>query len=117
MTVTDQDFSMYAGDSRTLTIAVVDGDGAAVNLTGASIEWGLWSDADATTLLISKSTSSGITILTQSGDTLGKFRVTLAPADTSGLQGDYRHEAEVTDGAGNISTTTTGKATISASRV
>lgn len=117
MTVTDQDFTMYAGDSRTLTIAVVDGDGAAVDLTGATIEWGLWSETDPATLLISKSTSSGIAILTQSGDTLGKCRVTLSPANTSALQGDYRHEAEVTDGAGNISTTTTGKATIYPSRV
>jgi len=107
MTSENQNFEMYSGDTHHLDITVRDADGALMDLTGATIEWGLY-DQDGT-VLVSKSTGSGITL---TDPVNGVFRVTISPADTESLGGIYRHEAQVTDLADQVATVTRGRATI-----
>lgn len=105
MTVKNQNFEMVAGDTKNIVIPVSNVN----DLAGASVKWALKKTVyDASNAVYKDTASGGISI---SGTT---FTVALAPADTVALRpGDYYHEAEVTDAAGNVSTVTTGKVTIS----
>lgn len=105
MTRTNQDFTMWSGDSKVLEVTVTDADGDAVNLTGASIDYVMQDDAD-----ISKSVGDGISITSPA--TGGLFEITLDPSDTTALAGDYHHECEVTDSSDNVSTVFVGTVTI-----
>jgi len=103
------DFTMTAGDTKTLSVTVTEkADASATDISGAVIAWKL-----AQTLrggvLISKSTVSGISITSGSG---GTFDITIDPADTASLLGDYYHEAQVTFSTGEISTVLKGKMTV-----
>lgn len=110
MTSENQNFEMYEGEDKTLTITVVDVAGAAVNLTDATIKWQVKRNVDDTSPLIEKTTAGGITITDAEG---GVFTIALADTDTANLGGEgYHHEAEVTDVSGNISTVTRGVMTI-----
>lgn len=93
--------AMHAGNTRNLNYTVKDRTGAAVNLTGASITWRMAAARDGAAL-VSKSTSSGITVTSAAN---GLFTVALAAADTATLEpGTYWHQATVTDGSGNVVT-------------
>lgn len=120
MAATGEDITHYCGDSRTITIPVLDEDGAAVSLAGASARWWMAADADATEaadIYIQKSTSAGITITgpaTVDGvASVYSLVITLAPADTKNLAPGARyHEAEITDASGAVATITTGTFTL-----
>lgn len=80
---------LWKGESRTLTITVVDPDtGFPVNLSAGDwqideLEFQIKSDVEQTDpALVSKALGTGITLLTQSGDTLGQAKVELEPDDT-----------------------------------
>lgn len=104
-----RDFSMAAGDSKTLSVSVTEqSDDAATNIAGAAIAWKA-ARSMRTTAAISKSTSSGIVITSGSG---GTFDITLDPADTSSLKGDYYHEAQITFSTGEVATVLRGLMTI-----
>lgn len=105
MTKQNQDFVMWAGDNKLIDVTVVDGDGVAVDITGATIKWVLAKTA-GDSALVTKTTGDGITITDAAA---GKFRVTLVPADTESLAGVYYHEAEVTDASSQVSTVLIGK--------
>jgi hypothetical protein len=52
------------------------------------------------TALINKSVGSGVTLLTQSGDTLGQAEIAGVPADTAAMDpGLYVYEVRVTEPA------------------
>lgn len=106
MTIKNQGFEMWSGDTKVLTITVTDKDGVRVNLTGATIVYKIF---DGGTAVITKSTANGITITDASG---GECQTTLSPSDTSDLDGVYYHECQVTDSSGNVSTIFTGAVTI-----
>ena len=90
------------GDSARFTVTVKDSAGAVVDLTGVTaIKWQMARSAFATTADLSKALGSGVTITDAPG---GVFQVDLTPADTADLLGDFHHEAEVTDGAGDVAT-------------
>ena len=109
MTSINQDFTMYAGDSKTLTVTVTDGAGAAKNITSATITWKMLEEQGGTVKL-TKTVGSGIALTTPSS---GIFTVTIAAADTSAfLAGQYYHEAEVTDSGSLVSTVLTGTITL-----
>jgi len=102
------DFEMFSGDSKNLVVTVKDKSEAAVDLTGASISWGLarseYASAD-----ITKSIGSGVTLT----NTLnGEFEITLDPTDTSGLVGSFYHEAQLIEASGDVSTVLSGKVII-----
>ena len=96
---------MYSGDHKNLVITVLDGNGASVLLTNASVSWML-AETPAGASLVSRTSDSGITV---SGCT---FTVSLSPVHTASLGGVYYHEAQVRDSASQISTVTTGNVTI-----
>ena len=108
MTKQSQDFLMWSGDDKTITVTVYDNDDVVVDITGATITWELSQNVDSTAL-ISKTVGSGITL---SDPTNGIFTIALDPADTASLSGRYYHEAEITDAAGDVSTALVGHATI-----
>lgn len=101
--LTNQNFTMVSGDSKNITVSMLDG----VPLDGATVKWAL----KQSSTVVSKTTSSGITI---AGST---FTIRLNSADTASLIGKYYHEAEVTDMFGNVSTVMTGNITIERSNV
>lgn len=113
MTKKNQNFEMYAGDTKDIVITVTNANGAVVNLSGASVRWALKKNVSASQNAY-KTTSSGVTLTSPSA---GVFTVRLSAGDTQGLQGRYYHEAEVTDVLGNVSTVTTGYVTIEPSGV
>ncbi|KAF0232430.1 MAG: hypothetical protein FD177_2515 [Desulfovibrionaceae bacterium] len=87
------DFTMVGGDAKEIGIPVVDETGAALNLTGYTVRWGLFSMAGAK--LLEKSTAtSGVAVDTPAS---GEVLITLAPTDTAGRSGLYRHECEIID--------------------
>ena len=106
MTIVGQNYTMFSGDSKVITVTVTDADGAAVNLTGATISYVIFDDGSAT---ITKTVGSGITVTDAAA---GTFTITLAASDTASLAGAYYHECQVTDSSGNISTIFTGTVTM-----
>lgn len=91
---------LWKGESRTLTVTVVDPDtGFPVDLSSvdwliAAIEFQVKADVEtADPPAIAKSIGSGITLLAQTGDTLGQAEIELEPADTSTLTaGQYKYD-------------------------
>jgi len=82
-----QDLQILRGISKTLRLTVEDEDGERVDLTGATVYFSVKVNVADAAAVISKDsgTPSEITILTQSGDTLGQADIFLVPSDTSGL--------------------------------
>jgi hypothetical protein len=115
MTKQAQNIEIYAGDTANINVTVFDSDsnGARKNIAGSVISWVLF-DPDATGVMLTKTTADAISIT----DGLnGEFVIPLVPADTETIPpGSYRHEAEVTDTSGNVSTAMTGDFIIKESR-
>lgn len=91
-----------------LIYTVTDQDNAAVDLTGASVQWSIRESLDHTPA-IEKSTTSGISITNAAG---GVFQVTLNAADSVDLAianetTAYYMEAVITDSSNKIYTITT----------
>lgn len=101
-------FSMYAGDTKTLTVTVKDADGDAVAITSATIAWQAL-ESIGEDIAISKSTASGIAITSASG---GIFTVSIVAGDTSFMSGDYYHEAQITFSDSSVMTVLTGTMTV-----
>lgn len=106
MTIKDQNFEMYAGDSWDIVIFVSNSDGSICNLTGQTIKWSLKSPNKTVYKDIA---NSGITVANPID---GKFTVYLKYNDTFDLKGKFPHGAELVDTFGNISTVTVGFITI-----
>lgn len=101
-----QNFAMVSGDSKTLDIGIVDGDGVAVDVSTAPAIAYQIAASPAATALVTKTLASGITVATST------VSVTLAPADTASLAGVYYHELQVTDAGGRVFTALSGYVTI-----
>ena len=89
MAAENQDFTLYQGEDEQVDFQVTDSDGSPKNLTGASIEWGMWlSD----TRILTKTTGSGVSLVNGLG-TNDIARIAIAKADSISLQpGAYYHE-------------------------
>lgn len=75
---------VYRGDAARYRLTVTDDADARVDITGATIEVQVRTALGAVDPpSIGKSVGSGITILTQSGDTLGQADVVFASGDTN----------------------------------
>ncbi|HUS27550.1 MAG TPA: hypothetical protein VMZ53_03550 [Kofleriaceae bacterium] len=91
---------LWKGESRTLTVTVVHPDtGFPVDLSAGTwqidtLEFQIKSDVEAADpALVSKSLVGGITLLTQSGDTLGQAEIEIDPADTQSITpGVYKYD-------------------------
>jgi len=109
-----QDISLHSGDSRVLRVTVTDENAAALDITAAVFIWAL-SKKDAETVspkgtpIVTKTMAVGSIEITNAPG--GVIEITLAPADTAALAGEFYHELQMTlDGA--ISTVLYGQATI-----
>lgn len=93
-----QPLTLYAGETRLLTVTVVDVDtGAPTSIASAdAIEFqaNLYPGA-ADPPLIAKALGSGITRLTQAGATLGQFTIALDPIDTQDRAGRLYYDVVV----------------------
>ena len=104
------DFEMHQGDTKRLAVSVKDPAGAAVSLIAAeSIKWWVARRVTSTTRLLEKSVGSGITVTNAAG---GLLTISINPDDTKTVSGDYYHELEVIDAAGDIGTVLRGTMTI-----
>lgn len=99
-------FSMRAGDSRVLEITVRNAEGNAVDLTGATVTW------QASTEPFGAPSIEKNAVVTNAAQ--GILSVTLDPADTAALAGQYFQVAVVVDEQQNRSTVYLGIMSISA---
>ena len=96
MPVRDQDFEIDAGDDKTVRFTVEMGPGAPPDLTGATVRWGAAASREDAAVLIDKPNGAGAAV----ADAVNRLvDVTLAPADTAGLDGRYEHWLLVTTGS------------------
>jgi hypothetical protein len=93
-TITD---SFYLGEDVSITVTVTDDAGSAVDITGMSISYLVWSGTNAA--VITKTVGSGIALTTPAS---GILTITIADTDTDAIApGRYNHELKITDnGAG-----------------
>lgn len=82
-----QDFTMWTGEVLELVYTVTNAAGAAVNITGCTVTWGLFASDTSAVSLISKSTTAGNIVLTTPAS--GIYTVSIAAADSAGLSGNY----------------------------
>lgn len=108
MATENQYFLIYAGDSNTINVPVMN-NGVPFDLTGCTIEWALKQFGTSPTNLIYKTTLTGITM---ANPTSGIFTVNLTPSDTKYLCGVYSQGARVTDATGKVTTLEHGPITI-----
>lgn len=82
-----QSLKFAQGSSKTLRLCVYDENDDPVDLTGATVYFCVKQNLSdvATEIAKDSGTPADITILTQSGDTLGKADIFIVPSDTSGL--------------------------------
>lgn len=108
MTIENQDFTIYSGESRDVKMPIVREDGVALNLAGASFVW-----------VFKRTPQSPENIVFKNGNTIsaGNFITRLESTDTAGLSGRYYHECKVTDQNGNISTVFTGTVNVKRSGI
>lgn len=79
------------GDTVTYTFQIYDGDSPR-DLSRDLVRFTVKSDIDdldGVALLLFKSSTTGITILPQTGSTLGQFTVTIHPADTTNYKAGF----------------------------
>ena len=110
MTAFFQDWTMVAGDSRTLRFTVTGDDGAAADLTGAqSVRWGCvrrQANGSVASPALEKTLGDGVAVIDPAA---GTIEVTLSPSDTAALPGGrYYHQLEMTSAAGDVATLATG---------
>lgn len=93
--------AIISGDDRTLTLTVTGADGLPQDLTGLGVEFRLENLAGA---VVSKTVGAGITLLAQSGATLGQATVSVDGVDTAGAGSNERWDVEVrvTSGADRV---------------
>ncbi|MDP2621465.1 MAG: hypothetical protein Q8P46_15060 [Hyphomicrobiales bacterium] len=104
-----QNFVMFAGDTKTLRVTVRDNEDNAVDLTSASIKWECGRSYGKASTISKATGGSGITITDATG---GEFEVLLDADDTEDQAGVFYHEAEVTFSDDTISTVLSGTMTV-----
>ena len=111
MAIDYQSFTLQQGQNVELAIAVVDNDGVAVDLTGASARFALARNADATPLIDSDGATATITFNDAAN---GLLSVYIDDTVTDDFYGDYYYEVKVTDISTNETIVTRGWITVEA---
>lgn len=108
MTTTGRNFTMWQGETKTITVALINAAGEAYGSTaGLTFTWKVFATENSDTALVTKATSSGITNGTS------QIEIALAESDTDDLAaGTYYHECRVVDGSGNNDVVFTGGLTL-----
>lgn len=99
-------FQITRGDTRKLDATVTEGKGGpAVNLTGVTLRFTARTSPEEATAVITKVTGTGIA---HTDVAAGKARITIDPADTTGLPntGDHtlHYDLQITTAAGEVYT-------------
>lgn len=105
MTEEHQDFTMYEGEAKTITVTEVDSE----DISGQDIEY-IIADEPTDDPEITKDTSGSGVSITDGAN--GEFEIELEPSDTQGMSGQFYHEARLKDGAGTQAVLFTGEVQI-----
>ena len=97
MTKKNQDLEMMQGTAKIVTVPVTNSlTGLPLNMTGATINYGVFTSKGAGVAVLEKSVGSGIVLVSEDG-TNDAVQITLDAVDTNDLlPGRYYHECRVT---------------------
>jgi BppU N-terminal domain len=109
MSTTNQNFTMYEGNNRKISVYISRSDGTPFDLTGAK---GTWILKRKGVTLCTKSIGSGIEI---KDATKGYLAIYLLPEDTKGKLGECDHELQIEDASASVYTVLTGRISIQGS--
>ncbi|MFV2045470.1 MAG: hypothetical protein ACC700_19840 [Anaerolineales bacterium] len=108
MTKIDQDFELYQGETKEVTVNTDDADGAANVMTGGSATFGAYRSLESPKPeVVLKKTGADVSFVDVDGTDDG-IRFTLAPADSARLSGDYPFIVDGVDSAGDEAVVSTG---------
>lgn len=107
MTMKNQDFEMFAGETKIINLTINNKDGSPVDLTESSIMWIIKTGKNSSIIKRSETNDVAIVDAVQ-----GKCSIKLNPIDTANLCGFFRHKANMIDFVGNVSTVLTGSVNI-----
>lgn len=102
-------FSLFAGDDKTLSVTLQNAAGTVVAITSSSIKFQAARRRGGTSVLTLGTATSGVSITSGSG---GTFDITISAADSEPLEGVYYHETEITFSDNTIATVLTGTMTV-----
>lgn len=110
--------TMKRGDDRTITLTLTDGNGNALDLTGASL-WFYVYKADGSATVITKTVGSGITVATPAS---GIATVAISNANTASLLAadlnvNLPFEVQYKSAGGSIATVAEGFLYVSTDRI
>lgn len=101
-----QNFRLYAGETKTITVtATNEQTGALLDFSGATIVWKV--KQGSTTILTKQTGGSGISVTGT-----GIFTITIDTGDTTSLSGNYPHECRATLADGTVATLLVGTMTV-----
>ena len=108
MTKNNQDFELFQGESKQVTINTDDGAGAPKVMTSGSATFGAYRNPESPKpeAVLTK-TGTDISFVNVDGTDDG-IRFTLAPADTARLHGDYPFLVDGIDSGGTEAVVATG---------
>ena len=110
MTARHPDFVLFAGSTWQFDAALHDANCAALDLSGAAIEWRLYDSGGTPRITAATPPGTGITITDAVG---GLCKITVAPAQTAPLAaGNYSDEIRCTLATGFISVQSIGRITV-----
>ncbi len=114
MTATGQNFEMFQGDTKVITIPVTNVDGSVLDLTPYDeINWVVYKPTTKE-IVLSKTLGGGITVPAPLD---GNLEISIVPTDTENITPMlYSHECEIKSGGTIVSTITTGTIKIIYSR-
>jgi len=101
MTEINQNFNMFSGETKYITVPNAKDDGSDLDLIGATLTWTVKKREYSPDYVLSKTTPE----ITVSGNVL---TIPLKPPDTESLLGTYYHKCECVDQFGNDSVLFTG---------
>ena len=105
-----QNFEVVSGNDKVINVTVLDENGAAVDITAATIVWAVAKRADSKNTIFFYTSPTFITIL---DPLLGTFRINVQDADTEPLSAqDYYHEARIVSSSGQRTTVMIGTMTV-----
>ena len=94
-----------AGDSRIISLTLTDGNGNAVDISNATVEWRLFSreyeTGDSAAVLTGDDADVEIVTDNRVDTTAGEFEVRLDPSATADLYGEFYQRPKVTQSDGS----------------
>lgn len=95
--LTPQNFEIVSGNDKQLNVTVLDENGSAVDLSGATIVWAVAINEKSKSRIFEYTSPTNITI---TDATVGKFRIDVQASDTEPLsigriETSYYHEARM----------------------